>query len=110
VLCGTIYDCLHYAFHQEREANGTHIKLRDRRPSARDGLCKIVVRDCIALLFGEGRFPSVDCEDQATRELLVELVVALMPIMQHGFEQNQALGARKIRTTDANSATQQHVF
>jgi hypothetical protein len=37
-------------------------------------------------------------------------LVALMPIMQHGFEQNQALGARKIRTTDANSATQQHVF
>ena len=38
VLCGSIYDWLPYAFHQERETDGTHITLRDRRPSARYGL------------------------------------------------------------------------
>ena len=33
---------------------------------ARYGLCKIIVRDPIALLLGEGRFPAIDCEDEAS--------------------------------------------
>lgn len=83
VLCGTVHDCLPYPFHKERGEDGSHIKLRDRRPSARYGLVKVVVRDSIALLFGEGRFPAIDCEDKATRELLVDLLkdTCLDPVM-----------------------------
>ncbi len=74
VLNGTLYDVLPYQFHEERGAGGEYIPLRNRRPSVRYGLSRIVVEDSVALLFSEGHFPTIDCEDHATRELIADLV------------------------------------
>jgi hypothetical protein len=72
-LKGTLYDALGHPFHEERDGSGAHIPLSQRRPSVRFGLCRVVVRDSIALLFGEGRFPAIDSSIDAERELLVDL-------------------------------------
>lgn len=75
VLRGKLYDHLEYPFHQEKKDQiGEYIPLRDRRPSVRYGLCRIVVDDSVSLLFSEGHFPTVDCKDDKTREALAELV------------------------------------
>ena len=74
VLEGTIYDNLPNAFHEEKRANGEYVPLRERRPCVRYGLCGIVVEDSIALLFSEGRFPQVECEDEATKEAFAQLI------------------------------------
>ena len=67
VLNDTLYDYLPYAFHQERTGSGEYIPLRQRRPSVRYGLSRVVVEDSVALLFSEGHFPSVDSSDKAVR-------------------------------------------
>lgn len=75
VLRGKLYEHLEYPFHQEKKDNiGEYIPLRDRRPSVRYGLCRIVVDDSVSLLFSEGHFPSIECKDEATREALADLV------------------------------------
>lgn len=73
VLDGTIYDVLEHPFHEERTEMGEYIPLAKRRPSARYGLCKIVVDDSVSLLFDEGHFPTVQCEDQETAKRLLAL-------------------------------------
>jgi hypothetical protein len=60
VLDGTIYDILPYYFHEERNEAGEYIPLRQRRPSVRYPLCRIVVEDSVSLLFSEGHFPTID--------------------------------------------------
>ncbi|MDE2468070.1 MAG: hypothetical protein KGL35_04850, partial [Bradyrhizobium sp.] len=74
VLDGTIYDVLPYEFHEEYNDAGEYVPLRDRAPSVRSNLCRIVVNDSVSLLFGEGHFPAVVCEDEATREALETLI------------------------------------
>ena len=75
VLRGKLYEHLEYPFHQEKKDNiGEYIPLRDRRPSVRYGLCRIVVDDSVSLLFSEGHFPSIECKDEATRDALADLV------------------------------------
>ncbi len=61
VLNGELYDNLKHAFNEEKNDAGEYIKLRDRRPSVRYGLCRLVVDDSVSLLFSEGHFPQVDC-------------------------------------------------
>lgn len=73
VLDGTIYDVLPYEFHTERTAAGEYIPLRNRRPSVRYGLSRIVVEDSVSLLFSEGHFPAIDCPDPRTRQTLVHI-------------------------------------
>ena len=63
VLDGTLYDVLPYEFHQERTAGGEYIPLRQRRPSVRYALARVVVEDSVALLFSEGHFPSIASPD-----------------------------------------------
>ena len=75
VLDGTLYDVLPHPFHDERKAGGEYVPLRDRRPCVRYALCRTVVEDSVSLLFGEGRFPAIDCPDEATRESLHDLLV-----------------------------------
>jgi hypothetical protein len=75
VLDGTLYDVLPHPFHDERKAGGEYIPLRDRRPCVRYALCRTVVEDSVSLLFGEGRFPTIDCADEATREALHDLLI-----------------------------------
>jgi hypothetical protein len=75
VLKGKLYDHLEYDFHQEKKDNiGEYIPLRDRRPSVRYALCRIVVDDSVSLLFSEGHFPEIDCKDEATREALCSII------------------------------------
>lgn len=67
VLDGTLYDTLPYHFHEERTEAGEYIPLRQRRPSVRYPLCRIVVEDSVSLLFSEGHFPTIDSPDRAVR-------------------------------------------
>ena len=53
-----MYDGLATAFDCELEG-GRYVPLSQRRPSVRTGICRTVVDDSVALLFGEGRFPTV---------------------------------------------------
>jgi hypothetical protein len=74
VLDGTIYDGLQHEFHDEKSDGGEYIPLRKRRPSVRYNLCRLVVEDSIALLFGEGHFPTVDLADPKDRGALAEII------------------------------------
>ena len=74
VLDGTLYDVLPYEFHDERSLGGEYIPLRQRRPSVRYNLCRIVVEDSVALVFSEGHFPLIDTPDPALRQTLSELL------------------------------------
>jgi hypothetical protein len=70
VLMGTFYDGLNYEFHQEKNGAGEYVPLVSRQPSIRYGLCRLVVDETVAMLFGESRFPDLDCEDEDTRNNL----------------------------------------
>ncbi|MCB8880403.1 phage portal protein [Acidisoma cellulosilytica] len=74
VLNGTLYDVLPYQFHEERGAGGDYIPIRQRRPSIRYALCRTVVEDSVALLFSEGHFPRILCDDQELRRFLSDLI------------------------------------
>ena len=74
VLNGTLYDVLPHQFHEERGAGGDYIPLRNRRPSVRYALSRIVVEDSVALLFSEGHFPAIDCSDAAVRAAFADIV------------------------------------
>src|SRR6185312_10829878 len=71
---GSVYDVLPYQFHEEPSAGGEYIPLRSRRPSVRYALCRLVVENSISLLFSEGHFPTIDCEDRQLRAKLADLV------------------------------------
>ncbi|WP_227320422.1 hypothetical protein [Acidisoma silvae] len=74
VLNGTLYDSLPYQFHEERGAGGEYIPIRQRRPSIRYALCRTVVEDSVALLFSEGHFPRILCDDLTLRSFLSDLM------------------------------------
>ena len=73
VLDGRLYDVLPYKFHEERSAGGDYVPLRNRRPSVRYQLCRIVVEDSVSLLFSEGHFPTIDSPDHDTRAALAAI-------------------------------------
>jgi len=73
VLNGTLYDVLPYHFHQERSSGGEYIPLRNRRPSVRYALCRVVVEDSVSLLFSEGHFPTIDCPDRSVSAFLANV-------------------------------------
>jgi hypothetical protein len=75
VLKGSFYDHLEYDFHQEKKDGiGEYIPVRERRPSVRYALCRVVVDDSVSLLFSEGHFPEIDCKDETTREVLADII------------------------------------
>lgn len=74
VLDGTLYDALPHPFSAEKNDAGEYIPLAQRRPSARTRICRTVVNDSVSLLFSEGHFPAVECEDEPTRDTLTKLV------------------------------------
>lgn len=74
VLDGKLYDHLGVSFHEEKDAAGEYIPLRNRRPSVRYNLSKIIVDDSVSLLFSEGHFPEIECDDVPTKEALALLV------------------------------------
>ncbi|MDR3718383.1 MAG: phage portal protein [Bryobacteraceae bacterium] len=73
VLDGTLYDVLPFEFHDERSASGEYIPLRNRRPSVRYPLARIVVDDSVSLVFGDGHFPTMDSEDGLVRKALADI-------------------------------------
>jgi len=73
VLNGTLYDVLPYHFHEERSESGDYIPLRERRPSVRYPLCRIVVEDSVSLLFSEGHFPAIDSTDRRVRKIFADI-------------------------------------
>jgi hypothetical protein len=73
VMDGKLYDVLPYQFHEERGAGGEYIPLRNRRPSVRYALCRIVVEDSVSLLFSEGHFPTIDCSDGTIRAAFADI-------------------------------------
>jgi hypothetical protein len=73
VLEGRLYDVLPYAFYEERSGDGSYVPLRQRRPSVRYPLARIVVDDSLSLVFGEGHFPTLECDDSTTRETLADI-------------------------------------
>lgn len=74
VIDGELYDNLEHGFHCEYNGAGEYIPIRERRPSVKYGLCKTVVNDSVSLLFSEGHFPDIDCEDEATRDTLQAII------------------------------------
>lgn len=74
VINGTLYDELPNAFHTEKNGAGEYVPLRDRRPSVRYALCRLVVDDSISMLFSEGHFPEIDTEDEPTKDALERLI------------------------------------
>ena len=74
VLDGTIYDTLPAEFHAERNAANEYVPLRQRKPSVRYALCRLVVEDSVAFLFGEGRFPAIECTDKSAQDMLALLM------------------------------------
>jgi hypothetical protein len=74
VLDGTLYDTLPYHFHEERSEAGEYIPLRQRRPSVRYPLCRIVVEDSVSLLFSESHFPTIDSSDRTVRATFANIV------------------------------------
>ncbi|WP_428533499.1 phage portal protein [Rhodopila sp.] len=73
VLDGTLYDVLPFHFHQERSEAGEYVPLRQRRPSVRYPLCRIVVEDSVSLLFSEGHFPTIDSNDASVRQVFANI-------------------------------------
>ncbi len=74
VLDGTLYDVLPYPFWMAVNDANEPITLSQRQPSVRYNLCRLVSLDAVSLLFSEGRFPAVDCDDERTRDILAKVV------------------------------------
>jgi hypothetical protein len=74
MLNGTLYDVLPYHFHEERSEAGEYIPLRQRRPSVRYPLCRVVVEDSVSLLFSEGHFPTIDSSDSSVRSAFANII------------------------------------
>lgn len=74
ILEGTFYDHLPHPFHAEKSPSGEYVPLLQRRPAVRYNLARLVVDDAIALLFGDGHFPEIECESEAARETLAAII------------------------------------
>ena len=70
---GALYDVLPYDFHDERTSSGEYIPLRQRRPSVRYPLARIVVDDSISLVFSNEHFPTIDTDDSELRSIFADI-------------------------------------
>jgi hypothetical protein len=74
ILDGSFYEHLPSSFHQETNDAGEYIPLRQRRPSVKYGLPRIVVEDSVSLLFAEGHFPEPQCDTPEAKDALKALI------------------------------------
>lgn len=74
LIKGSLYDCLEYAFYQDFNSSNEYIPMRQRRPSTRKGLPKVVVHDSTSLLFSNTHFPSIQCSDKNVQSVLGDAV------------------------------------
>lgn len=61
-LDGKLYDRLMYSFADERDAQNKYVPIRERRPSVRYNLSKIIVNDSVSMLFGDNHFPAIEVQ------------------------------------------------
>lgn len=75
VLEGDMYDVIKNPFFKTlNTSQREHIPLSERRPSVRYRIPKVVVDNSVSLLFGEGRFPMVDCDDENSQLLIKKII------------------------------------
>lgn len=74
ILDGTFYDVLAHEFWQAETDGGEKILLSQRRPSVRHNICRLVVQDSISMLFGDERFPIIECQDENTLNTMKAIV------------------------------------
>lgn len=76
ILLGSIYDVQSYQFHEERDFQKRTIPLKDRAPSVDVGLGLIrnTVDTSISFVFGEGRWPDIDLDDQTLRDQMLDFI------------------------------------
>jgi hypothetical protein len=109
ILEGAFYDHLPHGFHQEMSESNEYVPLRQRRPSVRYGLCRLVVEDSVALLFSEGHFPTAETEDEKIKEALADIVKdlrlneILMEAATTGSTGSVALHLRILQQADGRS-------
>ncbi len=72
-LTGHLYDNLKHPFDREQTDGQEYVPVRERRPSVRYALCRLVVDDAVSMLFSESHFPAIECEDEPTQLALQEL-------------------------------------
>jgi len=70
ILDGTFYDVLPNEFWEAQRDNGEAVPLSSRRPSVRYNVARLVVQDSVSMLFGDERFPTIDCQDEPTLEAM----------------------------------------
>jgi hypothetical protein len=74
VIDGTLYDCFAYSFTDEQNGAGEYIKVHDRWPNVTYRFLRSIVDDSGSFLFGELRFPSIDCNDEDLRGTYRDIV------------------------------------
>ena len=69
ILDGSFYEILPYQYDQETTGANESIPYARRAPSITSGsnILRATVFDSVKMLFGEGRFPVIQCEDETTR-------------------------------------------
>lgn len=72
-LRGRFYDPLTIPYSEETDGT-KYIPTDRRRPSVTTNLCATVVSDSVGMVFGEGRFPTLECGDRPTRDALTDLI------------------------------------
>lgn len=74
ILEGTFYDVLEREFWEVQTDGAELVPMYQRRPSVRYNLCRLVVQDSVSMLFGDDRFPIVDCGDEDTHETIKAII------------------------------------
>ncbi|PZP48528.1 MAG: hypothetical protein DI601_00125 [Azospirillum brasilense] len=77
VLKGELYDHIGIPFSVEVSPANEYIPLHNRRPAVKHHWPRVVVDDSVALLFGNGRFPTIQHEDEKAEEALIAFAKAV---------------------------------
>lgn len=87
ILDNEFYNIIQKPFYKEQtgEYTGNYVPISERRPCAKYNICKKVVDDATALLFGSSHFPSIHCADEKTRRAL-QLVAKHIKLQQKFLE------------------------
>jgi hypothetical protein len=76
-LNGTLYDAFERDYHEQYSdySSQDYIPIHKRRPSSKNGLAliKTVVEESVSLLFGEGRWPTIECSTTELEQMFADL-------------------------------------
>jgi hypothetical protein len=113
-LDGTAYDILEYPFVYVNKVDGggssgnpysaQKIGMMQRRPSVISTLCGTVVEDSVAFLFGEGRFPQINFDDDKTQEIMQDVIKkTLLPAAMEEVANDGSVGSGALLIKIINS-------